>query len=1018
MVKKKSGEFRFAIDYRRLNRVTKPMSFPLPRLDDVFDTVGSANAKIFTTLDLASGFWQIPLDPETKHKSAFITHQGIYQFRKLPFGLMNSPMTFQLAMTQALRGMNWKYALIYVDDILIFSQNFEEHLQHLSQIFQRLREANLKLKPSKCKFATKSVIYLGHVLSKEGVHTDSSKIEAVKSFPIPKSQKEVRGFLGLCNYYRKFVKGFSIIASPLNALLRKEAKFTWSDECQTAFDSLKEALTSAPILAYPDMNKPFILSCDASGTAIGYVLGQLDDNGRERVIAYGGRALRDAERKWCIAERECLALVTAVKEYHAYLACTEFTIYTDHFSLKYLEKIKNANGRLGRWAIELQPYMKNICYKEGKKNGNADALSRRDYPECSSATEDQTFVGEEVFSVKFGTKINESESCQFEYEIPSFPMDSRSLSDSFEPDNDTTNDHYSKVEPLAHVNAVTGRGPDDIRSLQRNCPDFKPMFKYLEEGEVPTDKRKAAKLVAEAQNFIISDDVLYHLYQPRSKGLPKATRVIKQLAVPKVLRDDTLRSYHDSLLGGGHQGFERSYSVIRMKYFWPRMYSDIETYVKTCEEWKKSKRDIHGKKAPLKPMPIEDVFSRLHMDILGPITTTKDGYKYILLIVDSFSKWPEAFPLKTQEATEIANVLYKEIFTRYGAPRTIISDRGKNFMSNLVSALCEIFQVTRHHTSSYHPQTNATCERMNSVIAQSLRTYCNENQMDWPMKLPGIMMAYRMGISTQSTKYSPYFLVFGREMAIPFDTAITPKNNFSATARSHLKNVLENLDESRKIATENVLKAQEKYKKQYDKTSKDSNLEAGDQVWLFCIKTPKGASRKLWRKWIGPYYITQKGPNHTFKLRKCSDNVEVKSLIHANRLKRYFDPKDRPTNPPIGMENRELALNPEEMPDELEENDANEVENNDDSNQDTQVDDDNAMEDLDNPVQNDKIIKIITCKKYQGKLCYKVKWEGRRECTWEFVETIPAELLMKFHIEKTNAGRARKRKRKYKYFQS
>ena len=1019
MVKKRSGEYRFAIDYRRLNRVTKPMSFPMPRLDDIFDTVGSSSAKIFTTLDLASGFWQIPLDPETKHKTSFITHQGIFQFRKLPFGLMNSPMTFQLAMTQALRGMNWKFALIYVDDILIFSQNFEEHLIHLDQIFQRLREANLKLKPSKCKFATKKVIYLGHVLSKDGVQVDSSKIEAVASFPTPKCQKDVRSFLGLCNYYRKFVKGFANIASPLNTLLKKNAKFIWSNECQIAFETLKQKLTSAPILAYPDMNKPFILACDASGTAIGYVLGQLDDKGNERVVAYGGRSLRDAERKWCIAERECLALVTAVKEFHAYLACAHFTIYTDHFSLKYLDKIKNTNGRLGRWAIELQPYMKNICYKEGRKNGNADALSRREYDASSNNVEEEIFPKCQVCSMEYATI---TDTIPLEYEIPSFPVNTELIGSIARPE--MNDEEYYEVEPLMHVNAVTGKDPDDIRMLQRNCPDFKPMFKYLEEGVVPDDKRRAARLVAEAQDYILCDEVLYHLYQPRSKGLPKSKRVIKQLAVPRVLRDDTLRSYHDSLLGGGHQGFERTYCIIRMKYFWPRMYSDIETYVRSCEACQSSKRDVHGKKAPLKPMPVEDVFSRLHMDILGPLTTSKEGYKYTLLIVDSFSKWPEAFPLKTQEATEIANVLYKEVFTRYGAPRTIISDRGKNFMSKLISALCEIFQVTRHHTSSYHPQTNSACERMNSVIAQSLRAYCNKNQLDWPEKLPGIMMAYRMGISTQSTQYSPYFLVFGREMSVPFDTAITPKDNFSKSAKNHLKNILQNLEEARKVASENVLRAQEKYKAQYDKTSKDTNFEPGDQVWLFCIKTPKGASRKLWRKWTGPYYITQKGPNHTFKLRKSADNSELKSLVHANRLKRYYNPSERPTNPPPGMERRERELNPEEITDELItiEND-NYMQNSDlepDSIQISQHDQLNPASftpnsDSQNRVR--KISKIITCKMYKGKQCYKVKWEGERSTTWEFADSIPGEIIQQFHIQKTNSGKARKRMNtRYDYF--
>ena len=308
LVRKKDNTWRFTIDYRSLNKITVPISHPLPRLEDVFDCIGNVSATIFSTLDLNSAYFQIELDPETKHKSAFITHEGVFEFNRMPFGLRNAPMSFQMLMSQVLRGLNWKFVLCYIDDLLVFSKSFEEHLDHLNQVFSRLREANLTLKPEKCQFGVQTVKYLGHILSKEGVSVDTEKTDKVKKFPVPKSQKELKSFLGLCNYYRRFVKGFAKIASPLNALLKgdKKGKFKpgeWTDNCQKAFQNLKQSLISPPILGFPDMNKEFVLSTDASGTAIGYILGHVNSDNQEYVIAYGGRSLSKDERKWSVTDQ-------------------------------------------------------------------------------------------------------------------------------------------------------------------------------------------------------------------------------------------------------------------------------------------------------------------------------------------------------------------------------------------------------------------------------------------------------------------------------------------------------------------------------------------------------------------------------------------------------------------------------------------------------------------------------------------------------------------------------------------
>ena len=289
LVRKKDGSLTFCIDYRKVNAVTRKDAYPLPRVDDILDTL--ASCKWFTTLDLLSGYWQVEVDPNDREKTAFITHDGLFQFIKMPFGLCNAPATFQRLMDLVLAGLQWNNCLVYLDDVLIIGRTFEEHLKNLELVFDRLRKAGLKLKPSKCDICKKQVNYLGHVVSADGIATDPSKTEKVDKWPIPTSQREVQQFLGLVSYYRRFIRDFATIAKPLHGLTEKNTQFRWTEQCQRAFDHLKQCLTNAPVLMFPDYSKMFILDTDASDTGIAAVLSQLDDNNREHVIAYASRTL-------------------------------------------------------------------------------------------------------------------------------------------------------------------------------------------------------------------------------------------------------------------------------------------------------------------------------------------------------------------------------------------------------------------------------------------------------------------------------------------------------------------------------------------------------------------------------------------------------------------------------------------------------------------------------------------------------------------------------------------------------
>ena len=884
LVKKRNGEYRFAIDYRELNKITEPISFPIPTITEVFDTLADSKAQIFSLIDLRSGFHQVGLCPSTAEKASFITHQGVFTPTRLQFGLKNSPMCFQNLMSKVLKDLNWKIALVYIDDILIFSRIFDEHLGHLEQVFQNLRAANLKIHPGKCRFAVQEIVYLAHRINSFGIKIDDSKYQAIETYPVPKNVKNVRAFLGMAQFYRRYIKSFATIALPLNKLLRKDTKFVWTEECQVAFETLKRALVTAPVLAFPQFDKPFILAVDASDESIGYVLSQLDSDNREHPVAYGGRALRNEELRWHITDKEGLSLVEAIRQFRPYLANVPFTVYTDNVSVKYLQQIKDCQGRLGRWSLLLQGYNMQIIHKSSRNNANADGLSRRSYPPSPEVEEE------------------DPEVCSVGYEV------------TFCYANDPSYIKVQSVDPVpADQNSDMQTGCPNLIRRQQKCPDFKAMYTYKTTGEVPDDAKQARTLVAEASQYEVINGLLYHFYSPRSRGLPKVERFVKQLALPKVLRDDILRSYHDSLAGGGHQGHERTFAAIRLKYYWPKMYDEIGKYVQSCLLCQQVKRPVHAKPPPLQPLPVVDLFSRWHIDILSGLPTTKDKYKHILVVVDSYSKWMEAHPLRSQEATEVAAVLYREVITRYGAPRTLISDRGQTFMSKLTAAMCELFQITRHYVSAYHPATNSVVERANSIILQGFRMYCKDQQDDWPEILPSVMMAHRMTPCTQASQASPFFLLFGREMHIPIDTALLPKDNLSQNHKVHLNNVLKQLETTRKIATENIKAAQVRYKHQFDKRSQEPKFQPAERVWLYCTKVAVGKAPKLHRKWVGPYYITQLGPHHTFKVRNCATNKEVKSLVNGVRLKPYYDPENRPTNPPVGMEDIDEELDAEEL---------------------------------------------------------------------------------------------------------
>jgi len=404
LVRKKDGSIRFCIDFRKLNMKTKKDVYPLPRIDDFLDQVGGI--KYISTLDLTSGYHQIPIRDEDKEKTAFATRKGLFQWKVMPMGLSNAPATFQRHMDIILSGLLPSIkALVYIDDIIILSPTFDRHLQDIQSVFDRLKSANMKIRLIKCNFCLEEMPYLGHVITPQGLKVDPSKVEAVKNARAPNNLNEVRRFLGMTGYYRRFIPNYSQVAKPLFELTKKTTSFLWNEACQKSFEALKQCLITAPVLAHPDFDQSFELHCDASNEAISAVLTQRDANGREHPVAYASRVLNAAEKNYSTSERECLAVIFFVKKFRPYLHGKQFEIFTDHSSLTWLMKSTHESPRLNRWALALQEYQFEIHYKKGKNNQNADSLTRPPFINTVQQQENLTATQKVIFKLQHNDEI-------------------------------------------------------------------------------------------------------------------------------------------------------------------------------------------------------------------------------------------------------------------------------------------------------------------------------------------------------------------------------------------------------------------------------------------------------------------------------------------------------------------------------------------------------------------------------------------------------------------------------------
>ena len=741
LVRKKDGNLRLCVDYRLLNSKTRKDAFPLPRIEESLDAL--SGACWFSTIDLASGYNQVPMTEQDRPKTAFCTPFGLFEFNRMPFGLCNAPSTFQRLMQRMFGKEQGQSLLLYLDDIIVFSSSVEQHLQRLEIVLDRLQKEGLKAKLEKCAFFRREVGYLGHVITSQGVSTDPKKIEAVSKWQRPRHISELRSFLGFASYYRRFVEGFAKLAGPLHKLVAELAGTkskkgpgltlgaAWTPQCEASFEALKAKLVSSPVLVYADFTKPFILEIDASYSGLGAVLSQETDNG-VKPVAYASRGLRPPERNmtnYSSMKLEFLALKWAMTEkFREYLLGHTCIVYTDNNPLSYLQSAK-LGATEQRWAAQLADFNFTIKYRSGRSNRNADALSRQ-YVSGANLV-DHVLPG---ISVPLAFQ-----------QVP------------------LTDPGLLATQSL--VSVLPSHSAPDLRSLQEDDPFLKSVFVFWRRKAPPTSAERqhlskpVMAILRQWDRLVEKDGVLLRRVF-RSDGGEESL----QLILPAVLKQETLNQLHQE---HGHQGIERTTELVRQRCYWPGMSLDIKNWVQECERCQVAKDSGHVPHSfmghLLASRPNEIV--AIDFTLLEP---SRNGLENVLVMTDVFSKFTVAIPTRDQRASTVAQVLVQEWFYKFGVPGRLHSDQGRNFESSLIHQLCSLYGVTKSRTTPYHPAGNGQCERFNRTLHNLLRTLPVSRKRDWASCLSQVLFCYNT-TPHQGTGESPFLLMFGQEPRLPVD---------------------------------------------------------------------------------------------------------------------------------------------------------------------------------------------------------------------------------------------------------
>ena len=662
------------------------------------------------------------------------------------------------------------------------------------------------------------------------------------------------------------MKSFAELTHPLNQLLTKGTPFVWTNECQVSRDMLIDRLTTTPILTYPCPGEEFILDTDASNYGIGAVLSQIQ-GGEERVIGYYSRSLNKAERNYCVTRKELLAVVAAVEHFHYIhifsisIYGQKFTVRTDHSALQWLLNFKNVQGQLARWLQKLQQYDLVVIHRVGKFHSNADALSCR-----PCLTTECQYCQKVESTVILGNPSTLGNSCV----------------------SDVTC-HVSLVPSNEDVTSEGNSTAADFQTLQRQDEELKPIIGWLEAGidrpewsTVSPHGRTTKILWAQWDSLRMHNNCLYRFWEGTSAAMS-----CLQLIVPKAARQEVLKESHGNP-STGHFGVTKTLKRVKQRFYWHQMRTDVKRWCEKCDMCSSRKGPVRKPRAPLKLYMVGAPMERIAMDIMGPLPMTRQGNKYLLVAMDYFTKWPEAYALPNQEATTVASVLVREFISRSGTPLELHTDQGRNFESLLMKEVCKILGIHKTRTTLYHPQSDGMVERHNRTLASQLSMFVEENQSDWDEHVPMVLMAYRTAVH-ESTGLTPVKLMMGHELRIPLDLLYgLPPDGTESCVTDYGKELSERLERAHTFARERLAISNERMKNQYDVNPTSASFKRGDNVWLHTPQRKKGLSPKLARNWKGPLTVVKKVNDLVYKIQATPHSKP--SIVHRNRLQSYTGP--------------------------------------------------------------------------------------------------------------------------------
>ena len=848
IVRKKCGSMRLCVDYRELNKKTLHDRYPLPRVQEMID--GLAGMKWFTTLDLGKAYHQGKMSPESQHKTAFILPMGLYEWRRIPFGLMNAPAAFQRSMENSLQGLRDEICSPYLDDTIVYSEDFDSHLDHVRQVLRRLNEHGVKLNPKKCKLFCKEVSYLGRIISEEGYRMDPKNIEPVLALKTlkPRNASDVRRLVGLLSVYRRFIPHFAKEAKPLYDLLKqkgggqisKTQKIAWTDVHQQATDKLIDVITSFTVMSYPDFDQPFVLHTDASYDGLGAVLYQ-KQNDKLKVIAYTSRTLNSAEKNYHSNKLEFLCMKWAVCESlrdYLYYA-KSFTVLTDNNPLTHVLTTPRLNATSQRWVANLADFNFDIQYRPGRQNQDADALSR--FPMMSDFT---CYVSSA--ETKASLRAPADDLC--------------------------TSDTVVSVSALSEIKCdFVPWTVDEIRTEQARDSVIGEILNRVRSGTKPGVGTLSAPqriLVNSWNKLQLSDDILY-----------RTTSSGKQLVLPEKYKSFVLQQLHNEM---GHVSTDKVLALVRPRFFWPYMQREIENYVQKQCTCIKQKKPCVQQRDELTSIHTSSPFELLSLDFVH-LETSSGGYEYILVLVDHFTRFSVCYPTRNKSGKTAADRLFNDFVLRYGFPNRIMHDQGGEFENELFSQLEKLSGVKKSRTTPYHPQSNGKCERINRTILSMLRTLDENQKSHWKDHLQKIVHAYNSTVCS-GTGFSPFYLLYGREPRLPVDLAFeNTQINSGKSYRAYVDKWQRAMKDAYQVAAERSEKQAIRNEKNFNQRARASVLEEGDRVLVRNLRE-KGGPGKLRSFWEQTVYkvVERKGESPVYVVEP--ERGGDRRTIHRNLL--------------------------------------------------------------------------------------------------------------------------------------